>query len=95
MEVETIFPNLERFSDPFAAASDPTDYDSMLAKFVAWANTREQAIVRMQRALSDFVIEQNAFRRSLPSSMSLMRTSVISTAFSLRTNPSVNGHAGR
>ncbi|NNM29243.1 MAG: DUF1501 domain-containing protein, partial [Akkermansiaceae bacterium] len=29
-EIETIFPNLERFADPFTAGYDPTDYSSML-----------------------------------------------------------------
>src|SRR6188472_457568 len=38
---------------------------------------------RTTKQLSN-VIEQNAFRRSPGSSMSLMRTSVISTSFSLR-----------
>lgn len=30
-EIATIFPNLERFSDPFTPAYDPADYDSMIA----------------------------------------------------------------
>ncbi len=29
-EIETIFPNLERFASPFGSTYDPTDYDSML-----------------------------------------------------------------
>src|SRR6187401_3164802 len=40
---------------------------------------------RTTKQLSN-VIEQNAFRRSPGSSMSLMRTSVISTSFSLRSH---------
>ncbi|MEM9480119.1 MAG: hypothetical protein AAGA58_10750, partial [Verrucomicrobiota bacterium] len=30
-EIATIFPNLERFSDPFTAGYDPTDFSSILA----------------------------------------------------------------
>ncbi len=32
-------------------------YDSLLAKLIVWAETREAAIARMQRALDEFVIE--------------------------------------
>ncbi|GGF88343.1 acetyl-CoA carboxylase biotin carboxylase subunit [Paenibacillus aceti] len=32
-------------------------YDSMIAKLIVWAPTREEAIAKMRRALSEFVIE--------------------------------------
>lgn len=32
-------------------------YDSMVAKLIVWAKTREEAIARMKRALSEFTIE--------------------------------------
>lgn len=32
-------------------------YDSMIAKLIVWADTREEAIARMSRALSEFAIE--------------------------------------
>jgi len=32
-------------------------YDSMLAKLIAWGNDREEAISRMQRALSEYIID--------------------------------------
>lgn len=32
-------------------------YDSMIAKLIVWGSTREDAIVRMQRALKEFAIE--------------------------------------
>jgi len=34
----------------------PPDYDSLLAKVIVWAPTREEAIVRMRRALTEFLI---------------------------------------
>ncbi|WP_126595789.1 acetyl-CoA carboxylase biotin carboxylase subunit [Dictyobacter aurantiacus] len=35
----------------------PPHYDSLLAKLIVWAEDRDQAIARMQRALEEFVIE--------------------------------------
>lgn len=35
----------------------PPYYDSMIAKLIVWAPTRAEAIVRMQRALSEFTVE--------------------------------------
>ena len=35
----------------------PPHYDSLLAKLIVWADTRQAAIARMQRALDEFVIE--------------------------------------
>jgi acetyl-CoA carboxylase biotin carboxylase subunit len=35
----------------------PPYYDSLIAKLIVHAETREEAIKRMQRALSEFVIE--------------------------------------
>jgi acetyl-CoA carboxylase biotin carboxylase subunit len=35
----------------------PPHYDSLLAKLIVWAPTRDGAIARMQRALEEFVIE--------------------------------------
>jgi len=32
-------------------------YDSLVAKLIVWADTREMAIVRMQRALGEYVVE--------------------------------------
>lgn len=35
----------------------PPHYDSMIAKLIVWGNTREDAISRMKRALSEFAID--------------------------------------
>ena len=35
----------------------PPHYDSMIAKLIVWADTREEAILRMKRALSEFEID--------------------------------------
>lgn len=35
----------------------PPNYDSLIAKVIAWAPTREQAIARMRRALTEMVVE--------------------------------------
>jgi len=35
----------------------PPFYDSMIAKLIVYADTREDAIMRMQRALDEFIIE--------------------------------------
>jgi acetyl-CoA carboxylase, biotin carboxylase subunit len=44
-------------SAAYPGYSIPPYYDSMIAKVIAYGNTREEAISRMKRALSEFVIE--------------------------------------
>jgi acetyl-CoA carboxylase biotin carboxylase subunit len=41
----------------YAGYSIPPNYDSMVAKLIAVAQTREEAIAKMRRALKEFVIE--------------------------------------
>jgi acetyl-CoA carboxylase biotin carboxylase subunit len=41
----------------FAGYEVPPHYDSLLAKVIVWAETRDEAIARMQRALDEFIIE--------------------------------------
>lgn len=44
-------------SSVYPGYSIPPFYDSMIAKLIVWGETREDAINRMKRALSEFVIE--------------------------------------
>ena len=50
-------PGVRVDSHLFAGYSVPPHYDSLLAKLIVWADTREAAIARMQRALAEYVIE--------------------------------------
>ncbi|OIK11738.1 acetyl-CoA carboxylase biotin carboxylase subunit [Bacillus sp. MUM 116] len=44
-------------SAAYPGYSIPPYYDSMIAKVITYGNTREEAIARMKRALSEFVVE--------------------------------------
>jgi acetyl-CoA carboxylase biotin carboxylase subunit len=44
-------------SAAYPGYSIPPYYDSMIAKVIAYGSTREEAIARMKRALSEFVVE--------------------------------------
>jgi acetyl-CoA carboxylase biotin carboxylase subunit len=50
-------PGVRVDSHLYAGYHVPPHYDSLLAKLIVWAETREAAIARMQRALDEFVIE--------------------------------------
>lgn len=50
-------PGVRVDSHLFAGYEVPPHYDSLLAKLIVWAETREEAIARMQRALDEYVIE--------------------------------------
>ena len=41
----------------YAGYSIPPNYDSMIAKIISTAQTREEAITKMKRALDEFIIE--------------------------------------
>lgn len=41
----------------YAGYTVPMAYDSMIAKLIVWGETREQAIERVRRALSEFVVK--------------------------------------
>lgn len=44
-------------SHVYAGYNIPPNYDSMIAKVIVTANSRESAIIRMKRALQEFIIE--------------------------------------
>lgn len=41
----------------YAGYQVPAHYDSLIAKLIAWGNSRDEAIMRMRRALDEFVVE--------------------------------------
>jgi acetyl-CoA carboxylase biotin carboxylase subunit len=41
----------------YAEYQVPPQYDSMLAKLIAWGRTRDEAVARMRRALQEMVVE--------------------------------------
>jgi acetyl-CoA carboxylase biotin carboxylase subunit len=50
-------PGIRVDSHVYAGYRIPPNYDSLIAKIIAWAPTRQEAIDRMQRALRETVIE--------------------------------------
>ncbi|WP_069803560.1 acetyl-CoA carboxylase biotin carboxylase subunit [Thermogemmatispora onikobensis] len=50
-------PGVRVDSHLYAGYSVPPHYDSLLAKLIVWAEDRDAAIARMQRALDEFIIE--------------------------------------
>ena len=68
----------------YAGYTIPPNYDSMIAKLIARAPTREQAMARMKRALEEFVIE--GIKTTIPFHIKLMedekfRSGNFTTAF--------------
>jgi len=55
----------------YAGYTIPPNYDSMIAKLICTAQTREEAISTMERALSEFVIE--GIKTTIPLHIRLMR----------------------
>ena len=49
----------------------PPYYDSLIAKVIATANDREDAIARMERALEEFIIE--GVKTTIPFHQALMK----------------------
>lgn len=49
-------PGVRMDSHLFAGYSIPPYYDSLLGKIITWGSTREQAVARMERALSETVL---------------------------------------
>ncbi len=55
----------------YAGYTIPPYYDSMIAKLIVFAQTREEAIVKMDRALGEFIIE--GVQTTVPLHIQLMR----------------------
>lgn len=60
----------------YAGYSIPPYYDSMVAKLIVHADTREEAIARMNRALSEFVVEGPGIHTTIPFHEALMNNEV-------------------
>nr|WP_106779820.1 acetyl-CoA carboxylase biotin carboxylase subunit [Lysinibacillus timonensis] len=54
----------------------PPYYDSMVAKLIVHADTREEAIARMNRALSEFVVDGPGIHTTIPFHEALMNNDV-------------------
>ncbi|TGE28971.1 acetyl-CoA carboxylase biotin carboxylase subunit [Hymenobacter metallicola] len=54
----------------YAGYTIPSNYDSMIAKLITVAQTREECIVKMKRALSEFVVE--GVKTTIPFHLALM-----------------------
>jgi acetyl-CoA carboxylase biotin carboxylase subunit len=54
----------------YAGYTIPANYDSMIAKLIVSAQTREEAVVKMKRALSEFVIE--GVKTTIPFHLAMM-----------------------
>ena len=50
----------------------PPYYDSMVAKLITYGATREEAIAKMKRALSEFVVEGDGVHTTIPFHLKLM-----------------------
>lgn len=55
----------------YAGYRIPPNYDSMIAKLIVSANTREEAITRMERCLEEFVID--GVKTTIPLQLAIMR----------------------
>jgi len=58
----------------YAGYTIPPEYDSMIAKLIAVAQTRQEAIAKMERALDEFVIE--GIKTTLPFHKQLMKEEI-------------------
>ncbi|MFY3793163.1 acetyl-CoA carboxylase biotin carboxylase subunit [Ureibacillus sp. MALMAid1270] len=60
----------------YAGYTIPPFYDSMVAKLIVHADTREEAIARMNRALGEFVVEGPGIHTTIPFHEALMNNEV-------------------
>jgi acetyl-CoA carboxylase biotin carboxylase subunit len=57
----------------YAGYTIPSNYDSMIAKLIVYAQTREEAIIKMERALGEFIIEGPGIKTTIPLHTQLMQ----------------------
>lgn len=57
----------------YAGYTIPSNYDSMIAKMIVSAQTREEAIIKMERALGEFIIEGPGLKTTIPLHLKLMQ----------------------
>jgi acetyl-CoA carboxylase, biotin carboxylase subunit len=57
----------------YAGYTIPSNYDSMIAKMIVCAQTREEAIIKMERALGEFIIEGPGIKTTIPLQIKLMQ----------------------
>ena len=57
----------------YAGYTIPSNYDSMIAKMIVSAQTREEAIIKMERALGEFIIEGPGLKTTIPLHVKLMQ----------------------
>ena len=57
----------------YAGYTIPSNYDSMIAKLIVSAQTREEAIIKMERALGEFIIEGPGVKTTIPLHLKLMQ----------------------
>lgn len=57
----------------YAGYTIPSNYDSMIAKLIVFAQTREEAIIKMERALGEFIIEGPGVKTTIPLHEKLMQ----------------------
>jgi acetyl-CoA carboxylase biotin carboxylase subunit len=57
----------------YAGYTIPPNYDSMIAKLIVTAQTRAEVIVKMERALNEFIIEGHNLHTTIPLHIKLMQ----------------------
>jgi acetyl-CoA carboxylase biotin carboxylase subunit len=57
----------------YAGYTIPSNYDSMIAKMIVTAQTRDEAIIKMERALGEFIIEGPGLKTTIPLALKLMQ----------------------
>ena len=63
-------PGIRVDSHVYANYVVPANYDSLIGKVIAWADTREQAMAKMRIALSEMIVE--GIETNLPLHQELM-----------------------